>query len=81
MIVHAAGESSPGNLPPGTYVVVLAAKNEPHLREIVERLVLIGIAHSTIYEPDFNNELMAVGIVPCCRSMIRKEVSQLPLLR
>lgn len=31
-VVHAAGESSPGDLPEGTHAVVLAAEDQQHLR-------------------------------------------------
>ncbi len=36
--IHAAGESSPGNLPDGTYAIALAVADEPALLREAERL-------------------------------------------
>lgn len=62
--IHAAGESSTGDLPPGTRAVALAAKNESELEEIEKRLILRKIPHIAIREPDMGNALTAVGICP-----------------
>ena len=78
--IHAAGESG-GDVPSGTYAVALAAKSEIHLLAIEKSLISQNIPHVAIREPDRGNELMAIGIVPCDRSLVRKEVSQLPLIR
>lgn len=81
--IHAAGESSPGNLPTHTYAVALKARDEAQLVEIHARLEADGVPCVLIREPDppWNNQAMALGIVPCDRSRVRKHLSQLPLLR
>ena len=81
--IHAAGESTPGPLPPNTYAVALATRDEAELCALEERLKSAGIAHAAIREPDapWNGALMAVGIVPCDRTQVRRFVSNLPLLR
>jgi len=83
MLVHAAGESSPGGLPPGTHAVVLAVPNEPALRAVAARLKLAQVEHVVIDEPDppFNGELMAIGLAPKTKEVARRYVSSLPLLR
>lgn len=88
-IAHAAGESSPGNLPSGTHVVVLAARDEAALVALSARLQLAGAAHVRIIEPDapygagdgVNGQLMALGLVPGRKELLRRTLSQLPLLR
>lgn len=76
-IVHAAGESSLGpDLPPDTRAVVLAAKNELHLVKIEYELIQHGIPHRAIREPDQNDELMAIGIVPVADRSIVKPVTK-----
>lgn len=82
-LIHAAGESSPGNLPEHTFAVCLAARDEAHLLEIEQKLLDLGIAHKAIREPDppWNNALMAIGIYPCERSTARRITSSLPLLK
>jgi len=64
-LVHAAGESSPGNLPEGTYAIVLAVPNIAKLLALEKRLVDAGIPHKAIREPDepYCNDLMSIGIV------------------
>jgi hypothetical protein len=82
-IQAAAGESSPGNLPSGTHVVVLTAKSEPELEEITRRLTLRGVRHVQIHEPDapYDGALMAIGLTPGRKEDLRQHVSALPLLR
>ena len=82
-VTHAAGESSPGNLPQGTYAVVLAAKGAEHLRAIAARLTLGGVKHWLIKESDhpYSGEEMAIGIAPAPRSEVYRCVSSLPLLK
>jgi hypothetical protein len=79
-ITHAAGESSPGNLPPGTYAVVLAAPSESALETISERLPLehIQVRES---DPPYCHQLMAIGVRPTMRSKARQYLSSLPLYR
>jgi len=82
--VHAAGESSPGALPEGTYAVVLGVPNEAALLLIEERLCAFGIVHKAIREPDppWCGALMAIGVVPVVdRKPVRRALGQLPLLK
>ncbi len=80
-LIHAAGESSPGDLSSGTYAIALAAKSELQLLALEQRLISQNIPHAAIREPDWDGQLMAIGIAPCDRSIVRKEVSQLPLIK
>jgi hypothetical protein len=82
-LIHAAGESSPGDLSSGTFAIALAAKSELQLLAIEKRLISQNIQHSAIRESDdpWDGQLMAIGIAPCDRSIVRKEVSQLPLVK
>ena len=81
--IHAAGESSPGDLPQGTRAVALAARSESELLALERRLTSRQIAHAAIREPDppFYGQLLAIGVAPCDRELVRKEVSSLPLIR
>jgi len=82
-IVHAAGESSPGNLDSGTYAVVLAVPNERELARVAERLVAVDVAFVPIHEPDAPHAgaLMALGLRPARKEALRRHLSSLPLLR
>lgn len=82
-LIHAAGESSPGNLPQDTRAGALGAKSEFDLLKIEQKLKKLNIPHAAIREPDapWNGQLMAIGIVPCRRSLVRKVVSNLPLIK
>lgn len=82
--VHAAGESSPGNLPRATNAVVLAVKDEAALAALARRLALAGIAHVVIDEPDppYLGQLTAIGLVPTAdRALVKPLLSSLPLLK
>lgn len=81
--VHAAGESSPGNLPEGTYAVVLAVPDEPALRTLEARLRMAGVAFRSIVEVDepYAGALMALGLEPRPRSAVSRLLSSIPLLR
>lgn len=83
MCVHAAGESSPGNLPSDTYVIVLAVPSELALLAVAEKLAQAQVAHVTIHEPDapWSGALMAIGLRPARREVLRRHVAQLPLLK
>jgi peptidyl-tRNA hydrolase len=81
-IVHAAGESSPGTLSPGTYAVVLSVPSEEALLDTERRLQKAGVPHVSIREPDapWNGQLTVIGLVPTTdRTVIRKLTSSLPL--
>lgn len=81
-IVHAAGESSPGSLGPGTYAVVLAA-DQDRLTTLEALLRSQGVPHKAIREHDapYRGELMAIGLRPAPRDQVQRYVSSLPLLR
>jgi len=83
MLVHAAGESSPGNLPEGTHAFVLSVPDEAALRAVSGRLKLAGVAFTRVYEPDapWNGALMALGLVPRRKEELRRHLSSLPLLK
>lgn len=80
-VVHAAGESSPGNLPDGTFAVVLAVPNEVELRLLAERLRAGAVACREIIEPDMGDSLTAIGLVPGPKSSFRRWLGSLPLYR
>jgi hypothetical protein len=78
--VHAAGETTPARLPSGTIAVALAARDQAHLLEVAAALARAGITHKVIVESD--GQAMALGIEPTRdRARVRKEVSNLPLVR
>ena len=81
-IAHAAGESSPGDLPWNTHVVVLEVASEQELLELNQRLN--GIERVVIREPDepYANAAMAIGCAPTReRRTMKKLLSRFPLLR
>ncbi len=83
-MIHAAGESSPGNLPDDTRAIALACRDEPHLLEFEARLREAGIPFLTIREPDapFCGAATAIGIRPMPRTKtLRKLLGKLPLLK
>ena len=81
-VTHAAGESSSGSLPSGTYAVVLSASSE-ELAELGKRLSEAGVGHKAIIENDGDlaGQITAIGVVPQNRSKIRRWFSSYPLLR
>ena len=83
MLIHAAGESSPGSLPPHTYAIALTCKTEHDLNELSFKLFQAGISHRRILESDapYSGQLMALGIKPGWRSELRRHLSHLQLLR
>ena len=80
-IVHAAGESSPGNLPEGTYAVVLTVPDEDALMAVAARLIRVRVHFTPIFEPDRGGELMALGLAPRRKEELKRHLSQLPLLK
>ena len=81
-LVHASGESSPGNLPVGTYAVVLQVPSEDSLLAVADDLTQVGLDHIVVVEPDRNNEATAIGVVPIAdRKRLKKVLSRLPLLK
>lgn len=81
--IHAAGESSPGNLPSTTYAVALTCADEAELRSLAARLTAVGVRHCAIIESEGEHagQLMALGLAPGRKEVLRKFLSQLPLLR
>lgn len=82
-IIHAAGESSPGNLPSGTHAVCLTVPDELALRAVADRLAAAGVAFVSIVESDapFAGCLMAIGCAPAGKETLRRHLSALPLFR
>lgn len=83
-VTHAAGESSPGNLPEGTYAVVLAVPDIRGLLDVRDALEGSGVPYKLIVEPDapYNGAPTAIGVVPTQdRRKVRKVLGRLPLLR
>lgn len=83
MLIHAAGESSTGSMPPHTFAIALTCPDEQALDEFSHQLFLAGIAHKRIVESDapYNGQLMALGLKPTWRSSLKKHLSSLPLLK
>jgi hypothetical protein len=82
-IVHAAGESSPGDLPAGTFAVCLTVADERSLVRLADDLRRAGVQFTAIFEPDppFHGQLMALGVAPRRKGELRRYLSTLPLLR
>lgn len=82
-LVHAAGESSPGNLSAGTYAIVLSVENERALVHLADRLRVAGVKFVSVFEPDppYLGAMMAIGLVPARKEVVGKHLSQLRLLR
>ena len=84
--IHAAGQSaqlpaaSPAS-PPTTAVALAALPDE--LAALARALAAAGIHHVLVHEPDFpwRGALMAIGVVPSSRALVRPLVAHLPLVR
>lgn len=84
MIVHAAGESSPGpSLPPDTHAVVLQVPDEVTLLDVASRLAVAGIQHVLVREPDppYHGAAMAIGVSPQVRAGLRPLLKHLALFK
>lgn len=82
--IHAAGESSPGNIPGDTHAVALHVKNEARLLKLEQALLDARVKFVAIREPDapFNNALMAIGLSPAPRTPeLRQLLGKLPLVK
>jgi len=81
--IHAAGESSPGNLPPHTFAVALALPNEEAMLALETKLKRVGVKFVSIREDDFpyNGQLMAIGVVPQPKHQVKKYLQGIPLLK
>ena len=74
--IHAAGESATSPVPHGTYAVALAADD---IDGVLAKLEELGVKHHPVIE---DGELVAIGIAPLeDRSLVRKAVSSLPLIK
>lgn len=82
-IIHAAGKSSPGNLPVGTYAVALTVPNEAALRELATTLERAGLPRHLIVEDDapYTGQAMALGIAPCDRKTLKPYLARYPLVK
>lgn len=82
--IHAAGESSPGNLPGDTRAIALSVVSEDQLLDLEARLLAAGIQHHCIREPDapYLGAAMAIGLTPQPRTpQIKRLLGKLPLIR
>ena len=84
--IHAAGQSAQlpdaGAASPPTTAVALAAS--PHeLAELARSLAAAGVRHVLVHEPDepWRGALMAIGVVPAPRALVRRFFAHLPLVR
>lgn len=80
--VHAAGESSPGDLPSDTRAVMLHVAGAEELLALEAKLRAAGVTFTSIREPDmpWDGQIMAIGLKPCIRTKaLRKLMSGLPL--
>jgi len=81
--IHAAGESVLDAVPDGTYAVALAAKGEHQLLVLEQSLLAKGIPHAAVRESDepYSGQLMAIGVAPCDRSLVREEMRKFSLIK
>ena len=79
---HAAVEwaRGHGHLYPHPTFVLLEAKNKSHLKWLMVRCILAGMAYIPFYEPDRNEGLTALA-VHYCGLKDRKLFYKLPLLK
>jgi hypothetical protein len=84
--IHAAGCSAQlpeavATSPPTIAVALGASKHE--LETIARMLADSGVPHVVVCEPDepWCGELMAIGVVPAPRALVRRFVAHLPLVR
>lgn len=82
-VVHAAGESAPQRLPPGTYAIVLSVEGPAELEALAARLGARNVRHTLIREndPPYSGQATAIGVEPARRSVLARHLSSLPLLR
>jgi len=80
--VHAAGESSPGDLSPGTYAVVVGIENERLLRRLARNLEALKVPIHRVEEShgEYGGQLMAIGLEPGPKSVRGKYLSNIPLV-
>lgn len=59
------------------YLVILAVPDEPSLQSLLEKARDLGLVHTAVREPDYNDQLTAVVLGPCDEA--RRITSSLPL--
>ena len=82
--MHAAREAGEGiPLNPHEYAIALTAKDEAELQALSENLFYAGIKHKRIIENDapWTGQLMAIGIPPGKRSVLKRFLSKYPTLK
>jgi hypothetical protein len=82
--IHAAGESSDGPLPSGTYAIALEVDNEKSLLDLADKLWFGDVPHKVIVETDgkYAGQAMTIGLQPTTnRDMIMKYTGDLCLAR
>lgn len=82
-LIHAAGRSSPGRLPDGTYAVALSCANEDALRELACALQASNVPAELIVEDDqpYHGQAMALGVAPADRRRLKRLLSRYPLVK
>ncbi|HUJ57016.1 MAG TPA: hypothetical protein VLX92_00830 [Kofleriaceae bacterium] len=84
--IHAAGQSAqlPGARTASPPTVAIALASPPaELAELAAALAAAGVRHVCVHEPDdpWRGALMAIGVVPSPRALVRRFVAHLPLVR
>lgn len=82
-IVHAAGESVDRPVDEGTHAVVLTVPSESGMARLADELRRVGVTFTSIFEPDppYFGALMALGLAPRRKEILRRHLSRLPLLK
>lgn len=82
-VIHAAGESSPGNVKSGTFAVCLTVKSERALVKLADDLRQAGVDFVLVFEPDapWNGAAMSLGVRPRRKGDLRRHLSALPLAK
>lgn len=85
-VIHAAGQSAQAldaySASPPTVAVALAASPD-ELALLARALAAADVRHVLVHEPDepWRGALMAIGMVPAPRALVRRFVAHLPLVR
>lgn len=81
-LIHAAGESALPFMPRHTFAVALHVPGEPELLWLARALAKAGIDHHRVIEDDapYTNHLMALGIRPMSRRILRPFLADLKLV-
>ena len=77
------GDSLLGPHEPGTFVIVLAARDEPHLALEADRLEAAGVSLVRVHEPDapWRGALTALGLRPARKGDVGPRVRHIPRLK